>query len=87
MMRVILLIVYISLLTLYTNISNLGLWRGLADIPQKSFEDSEKYLEGNRKELLIQFLRKMLQWDPEKRPSARELLNDPWLNTKALLDD
>ncbi|EME78805.1 serine/threonine kinase [Pseudocercospora fijiensis CIRAD86] len=32
------------------------------------------------KELFVQFIRSMLQWKPEDRKTARELLEDPWLN-------
>jgi serine/threonine protein kinase len=42
-------------------------------------EDSEEYLEGENKKMFMQFVRKMLRWDPEERHSARELLTDPWL--------
>jgi serine/threonine-protein kinase SRPK3 len=59
---------------------DLGKWKGLADVPQNSLEESEKYLEGKKKEVFMQFIRKMLQWDPEKRQSARELLTDSWVN-------
>ncbi len=34
---------------------------------------------GERKTGFLRFLRRILQWDPEKRPSALELLKDPWL--------
>jgi hypothetical protein len=44
-------------------------------------EDSEAYLEGENQEKFLQFMRKVLQWDPEKRYSAGGLLMDPWLNT------
>ncbi|RAL12337.1 putative protein kinase [Aspergillus homomorphus CBS 101889] len=53
---------------------------GAVNVPRASLEDSEEYLEGENKELFMQFVRKMLQWDPEARLSARELLMDPWLN-------
>lgn len=29
--------------------------------------------------LFLRFMRKMLQWEPEKRSSARELLEDEWI--------
>ncbi|KAL9133445.1 MAG: hypothetical protein Q9175_005381 [Cornicularia normoerica] len=36
-------------------------------------------LEGKDKEEFLNFVQKMLQWLPEKRKSAKELLEDPWL--------
>lgn len=44
-----------------------------------SLEDEEENLEGEEKEVFLAFLRKMLQWRPEDRQSAKELLKDPWL--------
>ncbi len=44
-----------------------------------TLEDSEEYLEGENKEAFLRFVRSMLQWDPEKRKTAKELLEDPWL--------
>ncbi|PYH92182.1 kinase-like protein [Aspergillus ellipticus CBS 707.79] len=59
-----------------------GQWKSSVEVPHNSLEDSEEYLEGEDKKMLMQFVRKMLQWDPEKRQSARELLTDPWLTSE-----
>lgn len=48
-------------------------------MPKDSLEDSEEYLEGENQVMFMQFMRKMLRWDPEERQSARDLLSDPWL--------
>lgn len=56
-----------------------GRWKGAIEVPQCSLEDSEEYLEGENKKMFMQFVRKMLRWDPEERQSAPELLTDPWL--------
>ena len=53
---------------------------GGVDIPPISLEGSEENLEGRNKELFLHFMRSMLRWVPEERKSARELLDDPWLN-------
>ncbi|KAI9744360.1 MAG: hypothetical protein M1835_002773, partial [Candelina submexicana] len=36
-------------------------------------------LSGNEKAEFLEFVKKMLQWQPEKRKTAKELLDDPWL--------
>jgi hypothetical protein len=36
-------------------------------------------LEGEAKTDFLRFLRRMLQWDADKRTAAQELLKDPWL--------
>jgi len=56
-------------------------WKGFGDIPEYALEDIEVYLEGENKEHFMIFMRKMLQWDPEKRFSAHDLLQDQWLNS------
>ncbi|KAL4805858.1 hypothetical protein BDV18DRAFT_160724 [Aspergillus unguis] len=53
-----------------------GAWRGLRKIPPETLENRETRLEGEEKKLFLQFLRKALHWDPEKRPSAEDLLAD-----------
>lgn len=56
-----------------------GNWRGAVDIPDTSLEDSEEQLSGENKALVLDFMRKMLQWVPEKRQTAKQLLNHLWL--------
>jgi len=55
-------------------------WKGFGEIPDYSLEDCEVYLEGDNKRLFMSFMRKMLPWEPEKRPTALEMLQDEWLN-------
>lgn len=50
------------------------------NIPSTSLEESEENLDGENKIMFLKFMRKMLQWAPEDRQSASELLEDPWLN-------
>ena len=45
-----------------------------------SLENSITKLEGEDKRLFLNFVRKMLQWDPKKRSTALELLDDPWVD-------
>lgn len=42
-------------------------------------DDTVTSLDGEEKRLFLQFSRKMLQWVPEDRKPAKELLEDPWL--------
>jgi serine/threonine-protein kinase SRPK3 len=58
-----------------------GTWKAEVDVPQDtSLEQSEEFLEGKNKEMFLVFMRGMLQWRPEDRKTAKELLEDPWLN-------
>jgi phage pi2 protein 07 len=58
-----------------------GQWKADVEIPEdRSLEKSEEYLEGKNKEMFLKFMRKMLQWRPEDRQTAKQLLEDPWLN-------
>jgi hypothetical protein len=58
-----------------------GKWRQDLEIPRgMSLELSEEFLKGRNKEMFLAFIRGMLQWRPEDRKTARDLLQDPWLN-------
>ncbi|PYI02454.1 kinase domain protein [Aspergillus sclerotiicarbonarius CBS 121057] len=59
-----------------------GKWLGAGGvcIPSMSLEESEENLSGQNQQAFLGFMRSMLQWVPEERKSAKELLNDPWLN-------
>lgn len=62
-----------------------GQWRADIPIPERtSLEESEEYLEGSNKEAFLRFMRKMIQWRPEDRWTARHLLGDEWLRLPSL---
>ena len=63
--------------------AHLGKWLGAGgvSIPATSLEESEENLDGRNKQHFLRFMRSMLQWVPEERKTAKELLEDPWLNT------
>ncbi|KAL4917872.1 kinase-like domain-containing protein [Aspergillus aurantiobrunneus] len=42
-------------------------------------EQRETTLEGEDRACFLRFMRKMLQWEPEKRSSAKELAEDEWI--------
>jgi serine/threonine-protein kinase SRPK3 len=55
-----------------------GNWLGLAPIPDgRTMEALETRLED--KPGFLQFIRRALTWMPEKRATAKELLQDLWL--------
>ncbi|KAK2877251.1 hypothetical protein FQN49_001307 [Arthroderma sp. PD_2] len=59
-----------------------GNWKSEIEIRQDdSLEQSEEFLEGKNKEMFLSFMRGMLQWRPEDRKTAKQLLEDPWLNS------
>lgn len=45
-------------------------------------ENRETTLEGTvEREAFLRFMRKMLQWEPGKRSSAKELAEDEWIHS------
>lgn len=66
-----------------------GQWKnaGGVAIPSLSLESSiTTAFDGERKRLFLEFIKSMLQWLPEKRKTASELLRDPWLNAKCIVE-
>jgi serine/threonine-protein kinase SRPK3 len=58
----------------------LGKWIADMPIPQgMSLEDSEKRLDGKDEESFLDLRRGMLQWRPEDKKTAKQLLEHPWL--------
>jgi len=49
--------------------------------PGKSLADTVTELEGNEKEVFLDFASCMLHWLPEKRKTAKELLKHPFLDS------
>ncbi|EME38582.1 hypothetical protein DOTSEDRAFT_181838 [Dothistroma septosporum NZE10] len=58
-----------------------GSWKAPAVIPGTSLETVETRLSGDNKAAFLAFMQKMLQWCPEKRHTAKQLLADSWLNS------
>ena len=46
--------------------------------------DSVLSIAGEDKAEFLDFVQNMLQWLPEKRKSAKELLEDSWLNPESM---
>lgn len=60
-----------------------GKWNNQIKVPGgMSLENSEERLSGRNKEMFLKFMRGMLQWRPEDRKTAKQLLKDPWLDSK-----
>lgn len=58
-----------------------GEWCSEIDIPHdQSLESSEENLEGENKRQFLVMMRSMLQWRPEDRKTAKQVLDDSWLN-------
>lgn len=61
--------------------NNIGNWIAEMPIPQgMSLEKSETRLRGKNKEVFLEMMRGMLQWRPEDRKTAKQMLDDPWIN-------
>jgi hypothetical protein len=57
---------------------NTGYWKGYPALPPISLELVEEKLQGTAKDVFLDFMRSMLTWLPEKRLTARELLENTW---------
>ncbi|KFY33736.1 hypothetical protein V494_07370 [Pseudogymnoascus sp. VKM F-4513 (FW-928)] len=51
-------------------------------VEDTSLEEEEENSEGEQKTAFLKFLKGMVQWVPEERKTARELMNDPWINIR-----
>lgn len=59
-----------------------GKWIAKVPIPSgMSLEACETFLHGENKEAFLNLVRGMLQWRPEDRKTAKQLLQDPWINS------
>ncbi|EGX95812.1 protein kinase [Cordyceps militaris CM01] len=56
-----------------------GNWKGSIPIPNQSFEDRITQIHDEDKELLLGFVRSVLCWLPEQRPTAEEMAYDDFL--------
>lgn len=63
----------------------LGNWKEVVPIPDITLESLAEKVKGEDKEGFLRWLRVALQWNPEDRPTALELIYDDWL-TKGLGD-
>ena len=62
-----------------------GHWIGEIPIPGgRTLESKECRLSGEEQKEFLRFVRSMLQWRPEDRMTAEQLLDHPWLNARQL---
>ncbi|KAI1921089.1 hypothetical protein LOZ12_001108 [Ophidiomyces ophidiicola] len=60
-----------------------GKFKGGIELPPASSLDQiEARYQGQDQDLFLKFVRKMIQWAPDNRSTANELLHDAWLNSK-----
>ncbi|KAH6622413.1 CMGC protein kinase [Boeremia exigua] len=63
-----------------------GQWIGQVPVPtDRKLEDREENLTGDEQKEFLDFMRCMLQWRPEDRMTANQLVGHPWLKAKELL--
>ncbi|QKX55208.1 uncharacterized protein TRUGW13939_02300, partial [Talaromyces rugulosus] len=55
-----------------------GNWKDLAPIPEITVEKLGADIEGEDKEGFFRWIRSVLQWNPEDRPTAEEMVYDEW---------
>lgn len=60
-----------------------GQFKKSGKVTRTSLEEEEKLLDGEEKTEFLRFIRRMLQWDPASRPTAVELVNDPFLHIES----
>ncbi|KAM3501022.1 hypothetical protein MY11210_009436 [Beauveria gryllotalpidicola] len=73
---------YIQRSKITTNVfDEQGHWKGAAGtvVPPLSLEESISAVDGIEKTLFLNFIRSILNWLPEDRKTAAELLQDPWM--------
>lgn len=59
-----------------------GQWNAGIPVPEgRSLEGAEDYLTGESKTKFLNFVRGMLQWRPDDRKTAKQLLEDPWFRS------
>ncbi|OJD10766.1 CMGC/SRPK protein kinase [Emergomyces pasteurianus Ep9510] len=56
-----------------------GKWKNLTPIPDITLESLAVDIQGEDKKGFLSFLRKILRWVPEERPTAGELVYDEWV--------
>jgi serine/threonine protein kinase len=60
--------------------THLGTFKHKDLLSDATLETEEEILEGDEKEKFLALIRRALQWRPEDRPSAGELIRDPWFD-------
>lgn len=63
-----------------SNLRCLGNFTRDVKAEETSLEDEEENLEGDEKKKFLTFLSGMVRWVLEEGKTARELIDDPWLN-------
>jgi hypothetical protein len=59
--------------------NELGNWIAETPIPNQSLETRNKHFSGEDGELLLEFMRRVIRWLPEERPTAEDLYEDAFI--------
>lgn len=58
----------------------IGNWISEPPIPKTAFEDFVTTIPpGEEKDMFLEYIRKILTWDPEVRATSSEIIQDEWL--------
>lgn len=68
-----------SLGTRQANNMRVGEWRGPVPVPNRSFESTSVVLQGEEKKKFIDFIRRLLKWNPDERMTLKQAEKHPWL--------
>lgn len=60
-------------------VSGTGNWKNVVPLPEISLESLAADIDGEDVPGFLRFLRRILRWLPEQRPTTEELIYDPWL--------
>ena len=56
-----------------------GNWKDVVPLPDITLDSLASDIRGEDKEGFLRFLRRILRWLPEERPTTDDLVIDPWM--------
>ena len=70
-----------------TCIENIGSFKFARYVDDRTLDVRCQVQGEEQRVMFLAFVRRMLQWNSEDRPSAKQLLQDPWLQVPAREDN